>query len=277
MQGRLYTQTSLLSLKAKISPEQVRTMLFEKEVAALIARLPAPALAEPKQVEAIEKKEAINQGRLMTALLLTHFRLSLQAGCDCMQVPLQAAQEIEKNTQRMRKAVRASAATYGAPVLESALKNRSSHLMKVVEAYAAWLVKNAAVLRTLQPALLQAIAGQLASLEFTDRSLFDCLSILLQPWSVIGMKGVFRPGRQFQLARDPSLHQLLNANGIAFQAANSQSGSFGSLSFLLAPEPNTPARELDINKASPRKFGLAGSLVIAGILYALNFNQEETS
>jgi hypothetical protein len=273
----IYAQTSFMSLKANVTPEQARSQLLKKAVAAAIAKLPVPQLAERALENQNEKEGVVNQPRVMTALLLTQFRFSLQAGCDCTQVPLAAAQEVWQNAEHMRQALRISASTYGAPVLQSALKNKASHLIKVVEAYAAWLVKNAAYLRTLQPALLRALAGQSASLEFTDRAHFDSLAALLHPWLVIGLQAVLRPGRHFQFGQDRALLQLLSAKGIAVRDGNSQSGSFGSLSFLIAPAPNTPVEKFDINNASPRKFGQAGSLVISGILYGLNFNQTQNS
>lgn len=162
------------------------------------------------------------------------------------------------------------------PLLSSPKSNSNGSLPELVRRYARWTRGNSNPTGGSREALLNAIGAKRNCLTVRTKNQFLALIPVLASLRQIGFEIVVRMGAHFGL-RDLDCIPTLDAAGLLRQPQNSSEPVFATVSFLAQERQATKSHRttanaqapFDLARVSPRSFGRAGRLVIAGLLLTL--------
>lgn len=249
-------------------------------------QLPTPILGSALDTHT-EKLTAVaprsNGSRLIEAALLSALGMPVEAASDATQLPVTMVTDaFSRFRQRAGELGIRTDHKDQTPLLASALGEEDLTISRTIRSYASWLTSNKAMLQRAALSLLPSLGRSGSRLILkSDAHLLDLLPVVKE-FHAIGFRVVFRLGPNRLLQQYPAVEAALRDTSIEVHLVNAKEPAFATSSFLFKDEMpalqkstaklKTPAvrRHTAAEKASPRSYGRAGRLALAGLILGLS-------
>lgn len=259
--------------------------VFEAAYQKALSALPSISLGESPPPDRLPSEPAERSGRLMQAVLLTALGLQPQAAADATELSVHRVELAAAELERRAAELNVRLAMQDQVMLKGMTGKDLRLLLAFAPKYAKWIVRNKASLRHGSLALVRSLdrTGSRLTLH-SEQQLLELLPIL-GTMQEVGLQPVFRPGVGVLLGQCPDLDLKLGESSVEVHRANTHWPCFGTVGFLLRSKPVDPEnhllnpskgktppkskREIPPEEASPRSYGRAGRLAIAGLLLGL--------
>lgn len=258
--------------------------VFEAGWRTALSRLPSISLGEYPPPDGPPTESVHSSARLTQAVLLTALGVPAQAAGDAAEVALTLVERAAAELARRATELNVKLAMQGKEPPKGIPDETLRLLLAFTPKCAKWIVRNRPILHNVSLALLGSLDKTGSKLTLRSEQQLVKLLPILGTMREMGLQPVFRPGVGIFIGQLPGLDTALRESPVHVHSANTRMPCFGTVGFLLqdqstdpescAPRPRalSPARSkphISPEKASPRSYGLAGQLAIAGLLVGL--------
>lgn len=223
-----------------------------------------------------------NGTTLLEAVLMCALGMTESAAADATQLPTPLVVEAQGRLKQrsLELGIRMSRLDQ-TPLTVSRLGGEDLPIANVVHRYAKWLASSKAPLQRAALPLAAAIDRSGSRLLVHSESQFLELLPVIRAMDLVGFSVTFRLGPDRLLHQFPQLESALRDSAFEIHPINSKEAVFATLGFLFADsmptakeraggstKPNSGHLPLGV-RASPRHFGRAGRLAVAGLILGL--------
>lgn len=263
------------------------TQLFDEHYFQCIKSLPTPTLGDAPELQDTTPPASpqLSRVRMLQARLLMALGLPPATASDALQLPPDTVLEkYESFSRKLDEIGIRFAKNDHPPITASTWSADQGVFINNLHKYASWLAANESMAAQLAVPLLPSFHWSGSRLVLKNEVQLTALFPLLKSLRSAGFRVVFRPGHECLLSVGIRSH--LDAACIEVHKINATEQVYGVISFLLdvLPQPvsklrggkqkilSSPfvAKTVAPEAASPRSYGRAGRLVVAGLLVCLS-------